>query len=202
MKKSVKALLLVMCAIVLVVATVFTTLAYLQDATQTITNTFTVGNVDIKLDEADVDANGDLVGTIETRTEESQSDKVIPGKEYTKDPTIRVQNGSESSWVFAKIESSLPNNIVTGFAIASGWTLLPDSGEGLNAVYYREYEGTNADNYKVFAADTFTVNTGLTNEQIADATVKTIKVTGYAIQKDNGIADAVAAWAIVSAPQA
>ncbi len=194
MKKGLKALLLVMCAIVLVCATVFTTLAFLQDSTKTITNTFTVGNIDITLDEIKVDAVGDvIVGEGAGRTDENQSYKLIPGKTYTKDPTIHVQNGSESAWVFAKVESNLPNGIVTGFDIADGWTQL-EAG-----VYYRSYTGTAAADYKIFASDNFVVNNGLTNEQIAAATGATIKVTGYAIQTDASLADAAAAWAAVTA---
>ena len=106
MKKSVKALLLVMCAIVLVCATVFTTLAFLQDSTRTITNTFTVGKVVITLDEAKVDEYGVPVSPAErVKTNEY---KLIPGKTYTKDPIIHVDDESEKCWLFVKIENGIP----------------------------------------------------------------------------------------------
>ena len=58
MKIRTKALLLVMCAVLLVVTTVMATLAFLTSTTKVVKNTFTVGNVVITLDEAPVDANG------------------------------------------------------------------------------------------------------------------------------------------------
>ena len=56
MKKS-KAILMALCAVLLVAASVMGTLAYLT-STDTVTNTFTVGNVQIKLDEAKVNEEG------------------------------------------------------------------------------------------------------------------------------------------------
>lgn len=58
MKTRNKALLLTFGAVLLVAASVFGTLAYLT-ATDTVTNTFTVGKMQITLDEALVDANGE-----------------------------------------------------------------------------------------------------------------------------------------------
>ena len=57
MKTARKAILLVLCVILLVVASVMGTLAYLTD-TEAVTNTFTVGKVGITLDETDVDETG------------------------------------------------------------------------------------------------------------------------------------------------
>ena len=57
MKKTSKALLLTICAVLLVAASVMGTMAYLTSADE-VKNTFTVGKVAIKQDEAKVDANG------------------------------------------------------------------------------------------------------------------------------------------------
>ncbi len=54
MKKTSKALLLSLCAVLLVTASVLGTMAYLTSQDQVV-NTFTVGNVAITLDEKDVD---------------------------------------------------------------------------------------------------------------------------------------------------
>ena len=56
MKKS-KVLVMTLCAVLLVATTVLGTLAYLTDR-ESVTNTFTVGQVDITVDEADVNVNG------------------------------------------------------------------------------------------------------------------------------------------------
>ena len=56
MKTRSKALVLTLCAVLLVVATVMGTMAYLT-STDTVTNTFTVGKVAITLDEAKVNTD-------------------------------------------------------------------------------------------------------------------------------------------------
>lgn len=94
--KKFKALLVVACALLLVAASVFGTMAYLT-STDTVTNTFTVGKVNIKLDEAKVDADGKPVTPAERVKENSY--KLLPGHTYTKDPTVTVEAGSEASYV-------------------------------------------------------------------------------------------------------
>ena len=86
MKTTKKALLLALCAVLLVVSTVFATLAYLTSTTKVVTNTFTVGDIVITLDETDVDVYGKKDG--ETRVLKNDY-KLIPGHNYTKDPTIQ-----------------------------------------------------------------------------------------------------------------
>ena len=95
MKTKSKALLLTLCAVLLIAASVLGTMAYLT-STDTVTNTFTVGNVEIKLDETDVtDPNGPRV--------KANSYKLMPGTTYTKDPTVTVLKGSEESYVRMKV---------------------------------------------------------------------------------------------------
>ena len=57
------------------------TLAYFTDKTQTETNTFTVGNVNIALTEPNWDSNADH--------------NLMPGTTFKKDPTITVETSSE-----------------------------------------------------------------------------------------------------------
>lgn len=78
------------------VATVFTTLAFLTDD-KSVVNSFTVGNVHIKLDEAKVDTAGVAIGT--ERTESGNDFHLLPGHEYTKDPTVTVLGTSEDCYV-------------------------------------------------------------------------------------------------------
>lgn len=103
MKTRSKALLLSLCAVALVVATVFGTMAYLT-STDEVVNTFTVGNVKIKLDEAKVNTDGTPVeGVDRVKTNEYH---LLPGHTYTKDPTVTVLKGSEESYVRLKITLS------------------------------------------------------------------------------------------------
>lgn len=95
MKTKSKALLLTLCAVLLVAASVLGTMAYLT-STDTVTNTFTVGKVEIKLDETDVTSpTGPRV--------KANSYKLMPGTTYTKDPTVTVLKGSEDSYVRMKV---------------------------------------------------------------------------------------------------
>ncbi len=96
MKTTKKALLFTFCAVLLVVASVLGTMAYLTSS-DTVTNTFTVGKVKIKLDEAKVDENGHAMEP----EERVQANKyhLLPGHEYDKDPTVTVSKDSESSYV-------------------------------------------------------------------------------------------------------
>lgn len=95
MKKTTKALLTLSCAVLLVAASVMGTLAYLTDH-DTANNTFTVGQVHIKLDETDVKPDG----TKDTDERVKTNDyKLLPGHEYIKDPTVTVLGGSEASYI-------------------------------------------------------------------------------------------------------
>lgn len=100
MKTKSKALLLTLCAVLLVAASVLGTMAYLT-STAKVENTFTIGKVEIKLDEAKVNADGIPVEGADRVT--ANSYKLMPGTTYTKDPTVTVLNGSEESYVRMKV---------------------------------------------------------------------------------------------------
>lgn len=104
-KTKTKALLMSLCAVLLVAASVLGTMAYLTDR-KDVKNTFTVGNVAIKLDEAKVDDMGNLVknqdGTLVNRVTENDY-KLLPGHTYVKDPTVTVLKPSVASYVRMKV---------------------------------------------------------------------------------------------------
>ena len=109
MKTKSKALLLTLCAVLLIAASVLGTMAYLT-STDTVTNTFTVGKVEIKLDEAKVTADGIPVEGADRVT--ANSYKLMPGNTYTKDPTVTVLNGSEASYVRMKVTFNNAKEII------------------------------------------------------------------------------------------
>ena len=81
-RNRIKPLLTLCCALLLVAAGVFGTLAYLT-GTDTVNNTFTVGNVKITLDEAKVTTDGTPVeGADRVKANEYH---LLPGHTYTKD---------------------------------------------------------------------------------------------------------------------
>ena len=108
MKTKSKALLLTLCAVLLVAASVLGTMAYLT-STAKVENTFTIGKVEIKLDEAKVDELGNVVSNNRVQANEY---KLMPGTTYTKDPTVTVLNGSEDSYVRMKVTFNNATEII------------------------------------------------------------------------------------------
>lgn len=120
MKTKNKALLLSLCAVLLVAATVLCTIAWLT-AEQTVTNTFTYGKVAIELKEPKTDAFGEyyyLNVSEDTTTEPGaeyynfkpvteNSYTLRPAHEYLKHPYIEILDGSEPCYLFVKIENQL-----------------------------------------------------------------------------------------------
>lgn len=84
-----KLLIMAICLLLVLNLSIFTTLAWMTDTAQ-VTNTFTVGKVDINLQETDVDEDG--------KTNENEY-HLIPGQEYVKDPTLTVVKDSESAYL-------------------------------------------------------------------------------------------------------
>ena len=190
MKSKKKVFLTVLCAVALVVASVLGTMAFLTSKDQ-VNNTFTVGKVAITLDEAKVTDMGALVAGADRV--KANTYKLIPGHEYTKDPTIHVDKDSENSWIFVKVDNGLAN-IEADTKIAkqitdNGWTAL----DGVTGVYYKEYtSAATATDLAVFGA--FKIKDDADVSTYSNAK---IDVYGYAIQKD-GFDTAAAAWAEVS----
>ena len=209
MKKTSKALLLSLCAVVLVTASVLGTMAYLTDKTDDVVNTFTVGNVTLGgdlqegLDEAKVDEYGVPVEP-EARTNTNKY-KLVPGQTYTKDPTVHVANDSEDSYIFVKVQNGIADfeaanddgySMIADQITANGWTAL---GDGYQGIYYKEFDESIAtdgeytdlvvfEEFKI-AANAQTISGWKEiNEETTDITI-----TAYAVQMD-GFENAVAAW--------
>lgn len=99
-KRTLRTLLLMMLVAALSVGATF---AYLT-STDSATNTFTVGKVNIMLDEAKVDEYGVEVPDADRVKENSY--KLIPGHTYVKDPTVTVMADSEESYIRMVVEVS------------------------------------------------------------------------------------------------
>ena len=149
MKANKKALALVLCAVMLVVTSIFGTLAYLTD-TDAVTNTFTVGKVDIKLDETDVNIYGVKDG--ETRVAANEY-HLIPGHWYIKDPTLTVLPGSEESYVRMMVEINFSKELDEIFAKAGD-----DAEKALVKIFtgYNEDQWLYVDNTEDTTANTRT----------------------------------------------
>ncbi len=163
------------------------TLAYLTDKSQTVENTFTVGDINITLHET----KGDMVNNDPAK----RTYKIIPGVDLDKDPMVTVKAGSEACWVFIKEEvTNWPAAKVT-YAIRSEWTLLP----GYTNIYYRP-QSSLAESGKdavlpILVNDKVCVSSDLTKAEVNAITVDPVlKFTAAAIQQDT-ITEVSAAWA-------
>lgn len=210
--KKFKALLVVACALLLVAASVFGTMAYLT-STDEVKNTFTVGKVKITLDEAKVDADGKPVTPAERV--KGNSYKLLPGHTYTKDPTVTVKAGSEASYVRQMVTVTF-DKVLTDEQLA---TQLDGIFTGYDANWVRNdkkveiktkdeakytvitYEYRYKDEVAATTTDTklpalFTeikVPATWTNDDLAALGNIEINIVAHAIQAD-GFANADAAW--------
>lgn len=214
MKTAKKAMLMTLCAIILVVATVFGTMAYLT-STDEVVNTFTVGNVAIKLDEAKANTDGSLVEGADRV--KANSYKLLPGHTYNKDPMVTLLAGSEESYVKMTVTVNKAKELDAIFApggadltsifkgydsatwTAKGNTKDATANTRTYEFWYKEAVGAPTADVELDALfDSITVPGTITKEQLATIEGLTITVNAYAIQAD-GFANADAAWAAFSA---
>lgn len=183
MKKTSKALLLSLCAVVLVTASVLGTMAYLT-STDEVVNTFTVGNVAITLDETDVDNS--TPG--EDDRDKANAYKLLPGHEYVKDPIVHVGADSEDCYLFVKVENEIADiedasKSVESQMIKAGWTVV-DADNGIYVYGTTAAPSVVNGGANVSVFENFTVSGTVDNTTLADYANKTITVTAYAIQAD------------------
>lgn len=147
------------------------TLAYFTDS-QDITNTITMGNVDIDLEEPNFDP-GDDDDTIEN---------IKPGQEIVKDPTIIVKANSEATYLRAKITygnltTEQADQLEALITFASGWVKSGDY------YYYQTKVEKSQQNQSIQFFTEVTIPQGWGNE-VTKLTF-TIDVQAEAIQADN-----------------
>ncbi len=164
---SVAAIALVLCC------AIGGTLAWLSTKTAPVVNTFTNGDINIKL--------------AETTGNEY---KMVPGNKIDKNPKVTVEKGSEACWLFVKVvesDNAKFSDFMT-YEIADGWTAL--TGEA--GVYYREVEETetaakNAE-FAVLKDDQVTVKNEVTKTMLNELNAEnypTLTFTAYAVQRAN-----------------
>ena len=208
MKK--KILVACLCVALAVLTIAGTTLAYLTSQ-ETVTNTFTVGKVEIKLDEAKANTDGTLVPNADRVKENSY--KLIPGRTYNKDPMVTVLKGSESSYIKMTVTFTKAAELDAIFApTGADLTSIFNGYDSTNWIYKGNTEDTTANTrtyefwYKEAVAaptadvaldalfDQIKAPDSLTNSDLNNLKDLKITVNAYAIQAD-GFATAEAAWA-------
>lgn len=225
MLKSKKSILLIVSLLLATTVSVFGTLAYLSDS-HTMVNTFTVGNVDIDLDEAEVNPDGTVTTNPDgtptgNRIDDGNEYHLLPGCSYVKDPTVTVNAGSEESYVRMLVtlnklqelkaieclggENFLPENFVSGWdrEVWIPYSIVEDTENNTVTYEFRYFETVDA----VEAAEdivlpalftSIDVPGEITGEELATIADLEITVHGHAIQTAS-FADADAAWAAFDA---
>lgn len=126
MRTKKKTLLIIVCVCLLVTSSIIGSFAYLMDQDKA-TNTFTVGQVHIQLDETDVKTDGSK--DTDARVDGNEY-HLLPGHTYIKDPMVTVKANSEDSYVRMKITVENIDQLKAA---------LPN--EGVNAKYYATENG-------------------------------------------------------------
>lgn len=162
------------------------TLAYLTAQTTEKINTFTVGDISIELTEPDWTAG-------------TGSEKILPGDEVPKDPTVTVKANSEACYVYVAIDNGLKldDGTLAGTLDidSANWNVVKTSGD--TTVYrYKEVVDTGAaDTVLPDVFTTVTVSPSVTSENIGQLDGDKITAQAYAHQSQNveqGVADAAA----------
>ena len=164
MKKKI-AISIVAVALVLCCA-IGGTLAWLTDKTGPVTNTFTVGDINIDLTETTTDY------------------KMVPGNTIAKDPKVTVKANSEACYLFVKVTKSGNFDQFLTYEMADGWTQY----EGTTDVWYRTVPASNANQeFEVLKDSKVTVKGTVTKEMMtsSDFTNPTLTFKAAAVQKAN-----------------
>lgn len=209
-----KIVAIVLAMVLVAVAAVGATMAYLTD-TKTVTNTFTMGDVKITLDETDVkNPTGDRVT--------SNAYDIYPGAVVTKDPIVHNvgKNGAYiratvnvSNWMnlvsayYPDFKETFPNdgykaalNLLVG-ELGEGWSVVGVEGGDVftigqfDAKFVLKYDGILASGDSTTAMfRTVTIPAGIDNANTGS--FKEVKVVAQAIQAEgfNTWEDAFAAF--------
>lgn len=173
-----------------------TSVAWLFSKTDEVINTFTYGDINIKIEETDTKDNDNNEFTNEYI--------MLPGNKITKDPKITILSNSEDSYLFVEIKESENFKDFMKYELVEGWILV----EGTENVYVREVTKSDKDQeFFVLKDNTVTVLESVTKAMLNDldkdgqTNYPTLSFIAYAVQRDSNIEaidTAVEAWAIVS----
>lgn len=170
-------LLTALAALLLVTLTIGGTMAWLTDNSESVTNTFLASDINVELSETQDTDNKPL----------SESFKMVPGANITKEPKVTVKSGSEKCWVFIKIEESANlRNFIT-YTMDPAWTKV-ETTDGIVYKYNTVVDASTGDVVidNVLANDRVTVKDGVTKQMMTENfTNPTLAFTAYAVQSEN-----------------
>ena len=200
--------LILILAIVLVFGiAVGGTIAWLIDTTDPVVNTFTVGNIDITLQEHPLKSGDDYDGmTIDTSaetTDKVDNYKMIPGRTLQKDPFITVKKDSEECWLFIRIDKSANFDTFMEYTVDTTvwnkYTGAQWNGQDID-LWYRQVPAATADtDYYILKDNQVTVKSGVTQAQLQAVgdNKPTLTFIAYACQSE-GLDTYTAAWQAIT----
>lgn len=179
-KRYAKPLAVIAAAALTVGCIAGSTLAWLTAKTNPISNTFSVGNIILRLEETHTIPPG-ADGNI----------KFVPGQSWKKDTTVIIEGGSEKCYLFIHIDeqnNTLPDpsteKIIQWDFASEDWTPVPNH----DGYYYRTVASAITDTrIKLIANDELTINENVTKEMKPqlDAARPHLSFTAAAIQFDH-----------------
>lgn len=220
-KKLITAIVLAVSAVVLVVSTVFATVAFLA-ASSAVSNTFTVGDVEIDMRETPVDNEGQKEPGA-GKTADGNSYRLVPGKTYDKDPTVFILPNCEPCYLFVRTNNGIASleydndpRQMKKQMFENGWVLLGQlttTGDNIfvycgsvedengNQTYDKANNAPqaiataipqNANKQVVHLFETFTVRNDLTETALKHVGGSSVTLSAYAIQTTDFTTDGVA----------
>lgn len=176
MKNLKKILLIGLCVAAVIGATVAGTVAYLTDRASAV-NTFTVGQVDITIDEAKVDPDGTPVPGADRVTENTYH--LIPGQTYIKDPTMTVDKNSEEAYVRMLVTVNCASQLDAVFAPSgANLTSIFNGYDAANWIYETETRDTLSNTITYEFRYKETVDPDGTSDVVLDALFDSITIPG------------------------
>ena len=189
------------CMVLVAALSVFTTLALLTSKSDTVTNVFTSGNVQIVLEETKIDPTDGVTATEEKISNGINNYTLYPGQDYTKDPTVTVKP-SEDAYVGMIVEITGVEGLVAQFSgngdvanflqnvlninLSASWDDITTDLVGGNYVYSFYYKNKVAKSATDTVLDPlfskFELDDSLTATQLEALKNLRINITAYAVQ--------------------
>lgn len=193
-------LLVISMMMVVAMASVGVTVAWLTDSTDAVVNTFTAGDINITLQEHSYNPQSNTLNMTSAVVTQNSNYKIVPGLNLPKDPYITVKANSEACWLFVEITQSanwLPemtwdvDNTVQ-YGAETAWAKV----DGEDNVYYIKVNATNVDtSFNVLKDKQIVVDgAGLTKAELDALTASpTLTFRAYACQQEQ-VTTLAAAW--------
>lgn len=190
-----KSIIITSAVVIVLIAIVGATVAWLTSKTNLLKNAFTYGDIEISIIESDTNDGDEDINT--------NSYEMLPGKEITKDTKVLVKAGSEDCWLFVKLVKENDFDEYMVYSLETNWTLV----EGQENVYYTKVDKSDTDQvFNIMKDNKITVKPELTQNDINHITedkYPILEIKAYAVQRNENmdvINSPKDAWELVDNP--